>query len=949
MSERGKKRVVCRVVVLALLAVPALAEPQLSLNSAGAVLGGTATLKLRLDNAGELCDGVNAKIALPMGVALLDVTAADLVSDEFAVVFHAPDENPDNVYTFAAYSTSNTFAADSGLLVLLNIQISDDPAAVGLDTTPILQTDVPILASGLSAREGAISLAHTKTSGRLVLMTEAAPVLDVAPLTLEAGVAGEDVSFVVSNVGFLDMPWSASESADWISIVDGTSGAGAGIVTVRCEANSATTPRTAEIVVDAGDVFGSPITVSIVQHGDTTPELSVTPMVHEVPATSGLCSLEVANARSGSMPWTAQVVSGFEWLSIVSGTEGTDSGTIALSHYPNTTSSNRTAQVEVRAPGALGSPALVTIAQLTSSGPLLVVTPPERTVAASAGDTEFHVRNAGGGVMSWTAAVVEGAAWLTIEAGTAGTQDGTIQVAVDRNPMLEERIGAIRVTADGAAESPVDVIVTQQGRQLLMLTSPNGGEQFARGEAIAIDWTSDSETTEAVSLVLVKGGGVHSTIAITADNSGTHAWTVPRAIEPGNDYQIQIIDTENAAIHDESDSSFSIACPPDAPQQVSASDDRTDMVVVAWSAVDSAEQYRVFRRSSDGGDEPIAVGTTAETSFADTTALAPEKSGAGCHPQTTIHHYMYSVSAVNLCAESEPSTEDEGCRVKAAAKEVYERVLPAGPVADGVILIAPDAALAVRVRSDAPIDAASVTAIIASDTVFADTVEWLSIDARDGWAVYRPDEEWPANEIVTMTVRAANSAGEPLGPFKYKFQVGDTLRDAEEVWQPGYDDFDASAIDVAKEANDRVQLAIVDAGDASGPVFAVGPMEPFAVPQRVWLPVPESMDADAVRVEFYHHDGEASGWYPGAHVDGWLADGDELVLEFEQRQYVGILVQHGGLVRLVADDGNANAASMDGPRQASTDYVLFTAILMALGVAGQSARKTRRHPQSPRL
>ncbi len=945
-TKRGSLTAGLTALMVMLAVVPSRAEPQLSLSSAGAVLGGTATITLRLDDASELCGGVNGKLSLPAGVQLADVVSGDLLSDAFTVVSHALAETADNTYTFAAYSTLDAFSADSGALLVLTLNVSEVAEEVGLDEDPVLFGELLLLNSGLATGDGQVSLSHSTVGGRLVLMREAAPVLDVAPLTHEVGAAGGDVTFAVANVGFLDMTWSATAGpVDWLTITAGATGINGGAVTVRCAANPGSTTRTAEVTVDAGAVPGSPVVASIVQQGDATPHLSVTPMSHEVPSTSGLCSLEVVNSGYGTMPWAARVVAGLDWLAIDSGESGTDAGTITLLHDPNTTAASRSATVEVTAPGALDSPALVTITQQTSTGPLLVVSPPERTVPASAGTASFNVRNAGGGAMAWTAAVSEGSGWLTIESGTAGMQDGTIEVAFTRNTMLESRIGTIHVEAEGAGESPVDVTVVQRERQLLVIASPNGGEHFARGEVVTIAWTSDSESTEAVSLVLVKGGGVHSTIAVTADNSGTYPWTVPRLLEPGDDYTIQIIDVANAAIHDESDAAFSVACPPEAPQHVTASDDRADMVMVTWDAVDSAESYRVYRQIMGDTAGPELLGATDATNFEDTTALAPEKGGTSCHPQMTIHHYLYSVSAVNVCAEGVPSEADEGCRIESTEKSIYEHVLPSAPVVDGVIMIQPDAAIAIRVRSASAIDVDGIAASIVWNSGSSQAAQWVPVSEQDGWAVYRPEQTWQVGDSITMTVQARTVTGEALGPFEHHFEVTVAANEVETLWQPEYTDLEPSAIDRTKEGNEQVTLMMAgpeDDAETGLGAFVIGPLEPYDMPQRVWLPLPESTSGEMVRAEYYHGLDSNAGWYAADEVEGWMIPGSELEVTLDGTDYLGILVRHGGVVRLVANEAHADGYEHAAiPRTPEAADIFVVAMLLAiLGLAGYRIRRS---------
>jgi hypothetical protein len=103
------------------------------------------------------------------------------------------------------------------------------------------------------------------------------------------------------------------------------------------------------------------------------PVLSVTPSNQAVSKDAGTTTFGVSNTGTGTMPWTAAVTPASSWLTITSGTSGTDSGTISCNITANTSTSARTATVRVTATGATNSPVDVTVTQagrpdLTISG-----------------------------------------------------------------------------------------------------------------------------------------------------------------------------------------------------------------------------------------------------------------------------------------------------------------------------------------------------------------------------------------------------------------------------------------------------------------------------------------------------------------------------------------------------------------------------------------------------
>ena len=58
-------------------------------------------------------------------------------------------------------------------------------------------------------------------------------------------------------------------------------------------------------------------------------------------------TFDVDNIGDGTMPWTASIISGADWLNIESGSSGIDNGTIAASYPANTSGATRTGTIQV--------------------------------------------------------------------------------------------------------------------------------------------------------------------------------------------------------------------------------------------------------------------------------------------------------------------------------------------------------------------------------------------------------------------------------------------------------------------------------------------------------------------------------------------------------------------------------------------------------------------------
>ena len=93
------------------------------------------------------------------------------------------------------------------------------------------------------------------------------------------------------------------------------------------------------------------------------PALSVTPVSRDVPCIAGTTTFTVSNTGAGTMNWTAVENPDVDWLSITSGSSGTNSGTITITYTANNTSSARPATIRVTAAGATDSPVDVTVTQ----------------------------------------------------------------------------------------------------------------------------------------------------------------------------------------------------------------------------------------------------------------------------------------------------------------------------------------------------------------------------------------------------------------------------------------------------------------------------------------------------------------------------------------------------------------------------------------------------------
>ena len=95
----------------------------------------------------------------------------------------------------------------------------------------------------------------------------------------------------------------------------------------------------------------------------------------------------------------------------------------------------------------------------------------------------------------------------------------------------------------------------------ITVTTPNGGENWARGTAKTISWTSSGSPGTNVRIELLKSGMLNRTINSSTPNDGSYNWAIPFSQIPGSDYKIRVTSTTNSAFYDTSDNNFTISDP----------------------------------------------------------------------------------------------------------------------------------------------------------------------------------------------------------------------------------------------------------------------------------------------------------------------------------------------------------------------------------------------------
>jgi hypothetical protein len=286
-------------------------------------------------------------------------------------------------------------------------------------------------------------------------------------------------AYTLQNTGGSAFAWTAAKTQAWttLSATGGTLNPGAS-ATVTVSINSGADALAAgsynDTVTFVNTTNGS---------GNTTRPVSLTvntpPGVLAVTPADGLTSVGIEggpfspasrdyvlqNTGGTAITWTAAKTQAWTTLSAVSGTlnpGGSATVTVSINTGANALapgSYNDTVSFvnSTNGTGSTTRPVSLTV----SLGPSLSVTPANRDVAVSAGTTTFDVSNTGGGTMNWTAAVLAGGDWLSLQSGASGTNAGTVTVSFMANQTVSPRQGIIIVTAAGGSGSPKLATVTQ--------------------------------------------------------------------------------------------------------------------------------------------------------------------------------------------------------------------------------------------------------------------------------------------------------------------------------------------------------------------------------------------------------------------------------------------------------------------------------------------------------
>jgi hypothetical protein len=242
--------------------------------------------------------------------------------------------------------------------------------------------------------------------------------------------------------------WTAVSSAtSWLTVTDGASGSGNGVVTFNATANQTSTPRAGSISI-GGQTF-------TVNQAAGSCSFSLSPGAQSVAASGGNASTNVTASLS-TCGWSA--TSNATWLTVTTGATGTGNGSTTVRAAANNGSAQRTGTVAIA-----GQTFSVT---QPGSNCTYALSPLTRNMSAQPATASMSVTTAAGCAWQGTTS----ATWITIT--SSGTGSGTLTYQVADNKGFRERTGTINVGSEvhtitqrgtGGPSAPRNTRVTTAG------------------------------------------------------------------------------------------------------------------------------------------------------------------------------------------------------------------------------------------------------------------------------------------------------------------------------------------------------------------------------------------------------------------------------------------------------------------------------------------------------
>lgn len=204
----------------------------------------------------------------------------------------------------------------------------------------------------------------------------------------------------------------------------------------------------------------------------------------------------------------------------------------------------------------------------------------------------------------------------------------------------------------------------------IAVTSPSGGETWAKGSANNITWSYSDTPGSLVNISLLNKGRVAASIARGISiGSGSYKWTVP-TLSSGSTYQIQVTSTTNN-FSTSTSNNFTISATETSAGPDQEVSDKASVRLSGSNSIGIGGKGASYRWSQlDGPPVTIANPSAVETGF------RAQQAGESLRFQLSITDTEGATSTdnciVNVTGDNAPPTADAGPNRKAAGFEIIE-------------------------------------------------------------------------------------------------------------------------------------------------------------------------------------------------------------------------------------------------------------------------------------
>jgi len=197
-----------------------------------------------------------------------------------------------------------------------------------------------------------------------------------------------------------------------------------------------------------------------------------------------------------------------------------------------------------------GNPATSnTILMIVNPLPVPVITGPATVVAGTTG--VVYTTTPGQVNYLWTIST----GGLITSGGTPA--DNTVTVTWNTEGAQWIAVNYTDALTGCTGAQPAVYPVTVTPAPFIVVTSPDGGENWKQGSVHPITWNDNIDGN--VKIELYKGGVFHSGIIASTPSTGSWSWTIPAGMETGTDYKVKISSVADPSVNDFSNADFTIS------------------------------------------------------------------------------------------------------------------------------------------------------------------------------------------------------------------------------------------------------------------------------------------------------------------------------------------------------------------------------------------------------